>query len=217
MLRRLFVVSIGGLVAALAASSALGAVKVRVESAGATIWGATERYVTPVDGTFSPPDGPNVTVSGSTPFGALERASRKGDFYYRVQSTSFGPYVDRIGRHAAGGSNGWVFKVNHVSAPVGADVYELEDGDTVLWYWATFGPSGGPKTLDLARIGDGCVRAFAYDDAGDRSRPEDVVFVRNGRRRIESESGRYCPAGDWETLRATKEGTVRSDRIRSKD
>lgn len=213
MLRRLLVVSLGGLVVALVASSALSAaVKVRVESRGATIFGATEPRLKPIRGTFSPPDGPDVTVTGATPLGALERASRRGDFYYRVQSTSFGPYVDRIGRHAAGSSTGWVYKVNHASPPVGGDVYRLESGDTVLWYWATFGPAGGPKTLDLARIGNGCFRAFAYDDNGDRSRARNVVFVRDSRR-IRSQWGRYCPAREWDSLRVVKPGAVRSDRI----
>lgn len=213
MLRRLLVVSLGGLAAALVASAALSAaVQVRVESRGATIWGATEPRLKPIRGTFSPPDGPDVTVTGATPLGALERASRRGEFYYRVQSTSFGPYVDRIGRRAAGSSSGWVYKVNNASPPIGADVYRLENGDSVLWYFATFGPAGGPKTLDLARIGNGCFRAFAYDDNGERSRPHNVVFVQD-HRRIRSRWGRYCPAGEWDSLRAVKSGTIRSDRI----
>jgi hypothetical protein len=214
VLRRLLVVLGGALAAAIVVSPALAVdVKIRVEGARASIWGKAEPLVEPVTGTFNPPQGPNVTLSGSTPFGALERASRKGEFYYRVRATSFGPYVSRIGRRAAGGSSGWVYKVNHVSPPVGADQYQLEERDSVLWYWATFGPTGGPQTLDLARVGRGC--SFAYDDNGDRSRPEDVVFVRNGRRQVVSESGRYCPAAGWETLRARKAGLIRSELIRS--
>ena len=45
------------------------------------------------------------------------------------------------------GQHGWVFKVNGVSPPVGADQVALKDGDTVLWYWAEFGSTGGPPTL----------------------------------------------------------------------
>ena len=209
MLRRLLVVSGGALAAAVLASLALAVeVKIRVEGARVTIWGKSERRVDPVTGTFRPPQGPAVTVSGATPLGALEKASRRGEFFYRVWAASFGPYVDRIGRRAASGSSGWVYKVNHASPPVGADQYRLRRGDSVLWYWATFGPSGGPKTLDLARAG-------GYDDAGARSAPRHVVFVRNGRRKIPSESGRYCPGSGWETLRVTKEGLVRSELVRS--
>jgi hypothetical protein len=201
VLQRLLVVLGAALAAAILASPALAVgVNIRVEGARVTIWGKTNRIVEPVTGTFSPPQGPDVTVA---------------EFFYRVQSTSFGPYVSRIGRRRAAGSSGWVFKVNHTSPPVGADTYQLQEGDDVIWYWATFGPSGGPKTLDLARGGRGCFRAFAYDDSGDRTRPKDVVFVRDGRRWIASESGRLCPAGEWETLRAVKEGMVRSEVVRS--
>jgi hypothetical protein len=201
----------GCLVAAVLASPALAVgVDIRIEGARVTIWGKTDRRVEPVTGRFTPPQGDPVTVAGSTPLGALERASRKGEIVYRVQDTGFGPYVDRIGRRVGSGSSGWVYKVNHVSPPVGADQYQLKPGDRVLWYWATFGPSGGPQTLDLARAGRGCFRAFAYDDAGERSSPSDVVFVLNGRRRIESESGRYCPPRGSESLRAARAGMVRS-------
>ena len=80
---------------------------------------------------------------------ALDLASLRGEFYYHVTTTSFGPYVDQIGRHPAGGTNGWVFKVNGASPPVGADQVQLNDGDRALWYWAMFGPTGGPPTLQL--------------------------------------------------------------------
>ena len=123
-----------------------------------------------------------MTQTGQTPFGALERASRRGEFYYHAVEFSFGPFVDRIGRYPASGSSGWVYKVNHVSPPVGANVYQLENGDEVLWYFARFGAQGGPKTLDLVRRRGGCFRAFAYDDNGDRARATDVVFVQDGRR-----------------------------------
>jgi uncharacterized protein DUF4430 len=215
VLQRLFVVLAGALFAAVIASPALAIdVRIRVEGATGTIFGSGERLLTPVSGTFRPPGGSTLTLSGPTPLGALERASRRGEFYYRVRSTSFGPYVDRIGRRVASGSTGWVFKVNHKSPRVGADAVKLERGDRVLWYFATFGPAGGPKTLDLVRASRRCYRAFAYNDNGRRSRPLNVTFVRDGGRRALSESGRFCPSGHWHRLRAVKEGMVRSDVVR---
>src|SRR5206468_3036895 len=74
----------------------------------------------------------------------LGAAATRGEFYYHVQQSSFGAYVDQIGLYPAGGQAGWVFKVNGVSPPVGADQVQLADGDVVLWYWAEFGPAGGP-------------------------------------------------------------------------
>ena len=188
-------------------------VHVRVEGAKTTIYGAAEPALTPVTGTFTPPDGPPVTVAGSTPLGALERASRKGEFAYRVAEFAFGPYVDRIGRRAAGGATGWVFKVNGASPPVGADKYQLKEGDRVLWYFARFGPTGGPQTLDLvlaASSGEGrCYGVVAQDDAGKERRVRDVVFHVDGRR-VASASGRACVRRHWHRLRATKRGFVRS-------
>ena len=71
--------------------------------------------------------------------------------------------------------SGWVFKVNNVSPPVGADQVQLKDGDHVLWYYATFGPTGGPPTLEVKACGQGLlhgdrVRRQRQGRGGDRSR-----------------------------------------------
>ena len=203
----------------LAAPAAAVDVYVRVEGPKTTIFGSRWQLVTPVTGTFAPPDGPEMTLAGATAFGALERASRLGEFYYRVQSTGFGPYVDRIGRVTAGATTGWVYKVNGVSPPVGADQFQLKEGDKVLWYHATFGPSGGPKTLRLrirpnplghpARY---CLVTLAQDDNGRTERVAGVTFERDGRR-MWSRTGRVCPRGHWHTYRALKRGHVRSELV----
>jgi hypothetical protein len=208
---------------ALAAPALAARVHVRVEGASATIWGAGEPWVTPVRGTFSPPAGPSVTVTADTPLGALERASRRGEFYYRVEAFSFGPFVAQIGRYASSGTTGWVYKVNGASPPVGADKYRLRAGDRVLWYFARFGASGGPKTLRLVRLAaervdcvrepcpqpPRCFRAKAEADTGARTDVRDVTFRLDGRQ-VRSASGRICPRPGWRTLRATKRGHVRS-------
>ena len=213
MLRRSLVpLGVAVLALALAAPAAAARVRVRVEGPVATIFGATEPLVTPVTGTFAPPAGPAVTVEADTPLGALERASRLGDFYYRVETFSFGPYVAQIGRHAGTETTGWVYKVNGASPPVSAAVYRLRAGDRVLWYHARFGPSGGPRTLELVRFGRGCFRAFALDDAGRRHEPGEVVFQVDARR-IRTR-GAPCPSGHWHQIRATGRGLVRSRAIR---
>ena len=193
---------------ALAAPALAARVHVRVEGATTTIFGATEPRVTPVRGTFAPPAGPSVTVSADTPLGALEAASRRGEFYYRLEAFSFGPYVAQIGRHAGTGTTGWVFKVNGKSPPVAADKHVLRAGDTVLWYFARFGPAGGPKTLRLDRLSGGCFAAKAVDDNGKAARTT-VTFVVDGRL-VARAAARLCPSGGWRTLRAVKAGHVRS-------
>ena len=193
---------------ALAAPAPAARVHVRVEGPNATIFGATEPFVAPVTGTFTPPAGPAVTVGADTPLGALERASRLGDFYYRIESFSFGPYVAQVGRRPGTETTGWVYKVNGVSPPVSATSYRLRAGDRVLWYHARFGAAGGPRTLELVRFGRGCYRAFAVDDAGRRHDPGRVVFHVDAR--TIRTSGSPCPSGHWHDVWVTKRGMVRS-------
>ena len=224
MNRRPFVLAGALLLAlALAAPGLAARVHVRVEGASTTIFGAAEPWVTPVRGTITPPAGAAVAVTADTPLGALERASRLGEFYYRLESFSFGPYVAQIGRHAAAASTGWVYKVNGVSPPVGANAYELKPGDRVLWYFARFGAGGGPRTLRLVRLPAEridcirepcpqprrCYQAKAEADNGALTDARSVTFRLNGRA-VASRSGRICPRPGWRTLRATKRGHVRS-------
>ena len=215
--RPLVFVGVAVLALAVAAPALAIRVHIRVEGASATIFGATEPRVTPVTGAIAPPAGTAVTVSSPTPLGALERASQLGEFFYRVESFSFGPYVAQVGRLAGSATTGWVYKVNGVSPPVAADQYVLREGDRVLWYHATFGPSGGPKTLRLARLrlrgtpaGKTCFDAILQDDNGRSSNPTSAVFRVDGRRVRGRLANRVCPAGHWHTLRATAPGAVRS-------
>ena len=142
-----------GLVLAIVGSASAAVVRVRVEGKSSTIFGATQ-----------------PRAVGDDALGALESASIGGEFYYHVQQTGFGPYVDQIGRYPAGGSSGWAFKVNGASPPVGADKVELKDGDVVLWYWATFSEAGGPPTLELTRTGAAATSVVAKNDAGQHRR-----------------------------------------------
>ena len=135
------------LVTALLVVPAAFAVKVhvRVEGKERTIFGATAPLIDVTS--------PRADALPENALDALESASVLGEFYYHVTPTSFGPYIDQVGRYPAVGQTGWVFKLNGVSPPVGATEARLKDGDTVLWYWAQFGVAGGPKTLVLQRAG----------------------------------------------------------------
>jgi hypothetical protein len=208
--RKLFALGVLAIVAALAVPAVAAAftVQVRVEGAARTIFGATEPLVTPYVGTLPVDGGGSVDVKEPTALGTLESASLAGEFYYRIQAQSFGPYVSQIGRLPGEGASGWVYKVNGVSPPVGADAYVVKPGDEVLWYYATFSDTGGPSTLDLVRAGR-CYRALSVNDAGERAQATGVVF-RLDSRSVRSASGRICPVGHWHQLRATKEGAIRS-------
>ncbi|MBA2615351.1 MAG: DUF4430 domain-containing protein [Actinobacteria bacterium] len=222
--RTLVPVGAAALALALATPALAVRVHVRVEGAKVNLFGATEPGLTPATGTITPPSGPAVTVSAETAFGALEAASRKGELFYRVEAFSFGPYVAQVGRLSGTATTGWVYKVNGVSPPVAATAYVLKAGDRVLWYHATFGPTGGPKSLRLLPEyvvgcpgGSGscstprltCARAVLEDDAGRRTRATGVVFRLDGRR-ARGSGTKICPRGHWHTLSATVAGAVRS-------
>ena len=135
MLRRSLIV-VAAFLAALAVVplAAAALVHIRVEGKTLTIFGAT-----------------NPTIVATTPLDALQAAAKSGEFYEHVTASSFGNYVDQIGFYPGSGDAGWFFKVNGVSPPVGADQVQLKDGDFVEWYYATFGPNGGPPTLTLSK------------------------------------------------------------------
>jgi Domain of unknown function (DUF4430) len=195
--RSLWTLAALALLALALASSALAAsVSVRVEGKTMSIFGAAE-----------------PRVSAANAMTALDAASFRGEFYYHLTTTAFGPYVDQIGRYAAGGANGWVFKVNGVSPPVGADQVQLQDGDRVLWYWATFGATGGPPTLQLSRTARNCYRVVSENDAGvDRTAAGAVLSVDG--RRVRTTAGRACVGKHAGLVRATLTGAVRSNALR---
>jgi hypothetical protein len=183
--------------AAVLVPSALGVrVSVRVEGKTTTIYGAAEPRF----------------EAGANAIEALETASVRAEFFYEVKQLSFGPYVSRIGRYPADASSGWVFKVNGASPPVGADKVVLKDGDRVLWYWASFGPTGGPKTLLLQRRPKGCYRVLAQDDAGKSTPAQGAVLNVDGRR-VTTRSGAACPGAHKGLVRATLAGAVRSNAV----
>jgi uncharacterized protein DUF4430 len=197
--RRLWIL-VAVLAAALLVAPAALAVRVhvRVEGKTRTIYGSAE---------------PSLSV-GVNALDALDSASIAGEFYYHVTTTSFGPYVDQVGRYVAGGSTGWVFKVNGVSPPVGADAVVLKPGDRVLWYWATFGPSGGPPTLSL-RAGSkrNCYRIVSQNDAGKTIAARGARLHVDGRS-VRARSGSACVSRHRGPVTATLKGAVRSNALR---
>ena len=180
-------------------------VHVRVEGKTRTIFGAANPVL---DVTSA-----RANALPENALDALETASALGEFYYHLTQTGFGPYVDQVGRYAAAGQTGWVFKVNGVSPPVGADSVTLKDGDHVLWYWATFGGTGGPQTLVLQRTKRNCYRVLAQDDSG-RTSPARGALLRFGAGAVRARTGSACIGRHRGLVRATLAGAVRSNALR---
>jgi Domain of unknown function (DUF4430) len=178
-------------------------VHVRIEGKTRTIYGATA-----------------PTLEAANALAALDAASVAAEFFYHLQQTPFGPYVDQVGRYAAEGQTGWVFKVNGKSPPVGADQVRLQDGDTVLWYWAQFGVAGGPKTLVLERGGRqaNCYRVYAEDDNGLRTAAIGATLRAGSRRPVATQGSGQAAVGcvgkhKGLLVRATLGGAIRSNAL----
>jgi hypothetical protein len=194
--RSLVLAAVLAVAAALAGSALAAAVTVRVEGKTRSIFGSVP-----------------VKVDAGNALQALDTASVQGEFFYLLTHSSFGDYVSQIGKYPASGSAGWVFKVNGVSPPVGADQVQLEDGDQVLWYWAEFGATGGPPTLDLRADGKNCYRVSALDDAG-KTVPAATAVLHVDGRRVKAASGKACVGAHRGTVRAYAVGAVRSNSVK---
>ena len=199
MFRRLMVLTgVALLACALAAPALALRVKVRVEGKTTTIYGSAE---------------PTLTT-GTNALSALDAASIAGEFYYHVQVTSFGPFVDQIGLYPGAGLSGWSYKVNGVSPPVGADQATLKDGDTVLWYWSTFGETGGSPTLQLRkRKARNCYAVMSQNDQG-VSTPATGARLLVGGRSVRTKAGRACVGKHRGLVRATLANAVRSNALK---
>jgi hypothetical protein len=183
----------------LPATALAATVKVRVEGKTQTLFGPTE-----------------ITVTASNAQDAIEQASILGELYYHVTQLSFGPYVDQVGRYGGTASSGWVFKVNDASPPVGADKVTLKDGDRVLWYYADFGPTGGPPTLSVKTAAKGCYTATAFDDNGKSTSVGGLTWHLGSKKITPGTTGTsYCPGKHTGLLvRATATGAVRSNAVK---
>ena len=196
MLRRLSILSV--LLALVLTPAALAAnVSIRVEGKTTTIFGAAQ---------------PRLAADNALQ--ALDVASTAGEFYYGTTTADFGTYVSQIGKYPAAGSAGWVFKVNGVSPPVGADQVTLKDGDVVLWYYATFGDQGGPKTLSLKATTANCYTVTSYDDAGKAAPAAGAQLSVDGRRAKAGANGRACVGKHVGLVRAYAVGAVRSNAVK---
>jgi Domain of unknown function (DUF4430) len=183
----------------LPATAYAATVKVRIEGKTRTLFGPTY-----------------VTVTASTPLEAIQQASLLGELYYHVTTTSFGPYVDQVGLYGGDASSGWVFKVDDASPPVGADQVQLKDGDRVLWYYATFGATGGPPTLEVKTAAKkGCYTATAYDDNGKPTTVSGLTWHVGSKKSVPAMAGAdFCPGKHaGQLVRATAAGAVRSNAV----
>ena len=90
----------------------------------------------------------------------------------------------------------------------------LKDGDEVLWYYATFSDTGGPRTLALKAATANCYTVSSVDDAGKASPAAGAQVQVDGRRFKAGANGKACVGRHVGLVRAYAVGAVRSNAVK---
>ena len=102
--------------------------------------------------------GVEYTISSTCAMYALIKSAEAGGFNYSINDSWYDTYgslyFDMINDRPASGWDGWTYWVNYpdeISPSVGADSYELNDGDIVSWYWSSYSTGTGtnPSNSDM--------------------------------------------------------------------
>jgi hypothetical protein len=99
--------------------------------------------------------GESYTINSTCAMYALVKAAEKGGFNHSISDELYVAYgsllFDMINDRPASGWDGWSYWVNYPDDPmpmVGANSYELDDGDVVTWYWSS-GMDATPGNTDM--------------------------------------------------------------------
>jgi hypothetical protein len=99
--------------------------------------------------------GVEYTISSTCAMYALIKAADAWGFTYSISDewyVTYGSlYFDMINDRPAEGWDGWSYWVNYPDDPmpmVGANSYELDDGDVVSWYWSS-GMDANPSNSEM--------------------------------------------------------------------
>ena len=84
----------------------------------------------------------------------------------------------------------------------------------MLWYYATFGDTGGPKTLSLKPATANCYTVTSFDDAGKTAPAAGAQLLVDGRRAKAGANGQACVGRHVGLVRAYAVGAVRSNAVK---
>jgi cobaltochelatase CobN len=119
--------------------------KIRIEGKNKTIWNGEVAFS---NSTIVDTNGTSHYIPYPSALGALDEASKKGNFSYEV--VYYPTYDALYVRSIADESDWWHYWVNYTMPMVGADKYELKESDYVLWgYSESWTPS--PLKISLEK------------------------------------------------------------------
>lgn len=92
---------------------------------------------------------------GPTALDIIKNASKKCSFTYLIQDTAYGPYLKKINNQEAHDLIGWLFLVNQEAPTIGANDYQLQKNDQVIWYFGEWGWTATRLSLDKMSVQSG--------------------------------------------------------------
>lgn len=94
-------------------------------------------------------------VAALTAMDVVKNAATACGYTYNIQSTSLGPYLNQINSDTASGQTGWLYLANNVDPSIGAADYQVQNGDSILWYFGNSGQKPLKLELSAAAINSG--------------------------------------------------------------
>lgn len=95
-------------------------------------------------------------ANASTALNVLQVASEQCGFVYELRETGMGAYVHSVAGQSAQDEKGWLYRVNWRQPEVGAQNYNVQNGDYVTWYFGRFDAKNlRVKVLNVQRIPTG--------------------------------------------------------------
>ena len=91
-------------------------------------------------------------AAGPTAMDNIKNAKSICGFTYEIKDTDWGPYLKRINNDEAEGELGWLYLINNTSLFVGAADYEMQIGDSILWYYGGFDWQPTRLTLSAEQV-----------------------------------------------------------------
>ncbi|MDD5591199.1 MAG: prenyltransferase/squalene oxidase repeat-containing protein [Dehalococcoidales bacterium] len=133
-------------------------VDIRIEGQSTTIWSGTvtvdESDITATN------SGQTYHLANSTALGALDEASQDGDFSYETSDEYGSLFITSIAGEAGSATNAWLYRVDSVSATVGAGEFVINDTappspphQEILFYYVVDGNWGAqPLKIEVDNV-----------------------------------------------------------------
>jgi len=159
-------------------------VGVRIEGQSSTVWRGN---VTVTESEITDDGGGRYYFAEPTVLGALDEASKAGDFSYAVKNTAYGLYVYSIGGEEPVGLAGWTYRVDYYSPMVGAADFLLDQTtpptpphQEILFAYAEWGQS--PLKIEVDNVEPAVGEQFTltvseYSDDTDNWLPSEGATV----------------------------------------